>query len=113
MLMGLGSAPTFVCTLALATRWFPPAMLAILVALIEALGMLGPALGQEILGWIVQTSGWRAGMMACGWFGLVLLFMILFLVRNSPGADHPTEMRSPRPSMVELARECCSRCDSS
>jgi MFS family permease len=104
MLMGLGSAPTFVCTLALATRWFPPAMLAILVALIEALGMLGPALGQEILGWIVQTSGWRAGMMACGWFGLVLLFMILFLVRNSPGADHPTEMRSPRPSMVELAR---------
>ena len=52
ILMGLGSAPTFVCTATLATRWFPPTMLSILIALIETLGMLGPALGQEVLGWI-------------------------------------------------------------
>jgi MFS family permease len=61
ILMGLGSAPTFVCTMTLATRWFPPAMLPILVAVAETLGMLGPALGQEILGWVVQTAGWRVG----------------------------------------------------
>ena len=32
ILMGLGSAPTFVCTATLATRWFPPTMLSILIA---------------------------------------------------------------------------------
>jgi MFS family permease len=104
ILMGLGSAPTFVCTATLATRWFPPTMLPILIALIEALGMLGPALGQEVLGWIVQTSGWRSGMLACGWFGLLLFAMILLVVRNSP-ADQasPVEVR-PSPSGRELVR---------
>ena len=40
-LMGLGSAPTFVSTATLAASWFPLTMLPILIALIEALGMLG------------------------------------------------------------------------
>ena len=35
ILMGLGAAPTFVCTMALVTRWFPPTLLPILVALTE------------------------------------------------------------------------------
>jgi MFS family permease len=33
ILMGLGAAPTFVCTMALVTRWFPPSLLPILIAL--------------------------------------------------------------------------------
>ena len=52
-------------------------------ALIEALGMLGPSLGQEVLGWIVQASGWRTGMLACAWFGLLLFMMIVLFVRIS------------------------------
>jgi MFS family permease len=104
ILMGLGSAPTFVCTATLATRWFPPTMLPILIALIEALGMLGPALGQEVLGWIVQTSGWRTGMMACGWFGLLLFVMILIFVRNSPAADEVSGAVATRPSGLELVK---------
>ena len=104
ILMGLGSAPTFVCTATLATRWFPPTMLSILIALIETLGMLGPALGQEVLGWIVQTSGWRAGMLACGWFGLLLFVLIVLFVRNSPAAETTRVDVRPRPSGRELAR---------
>lgn len=102
--MGLGSAPTFVCTATLATRWFPPTMLSILIALIETLGMLGPALGQEVLGWIVQTSGWRAGMLACGWFGLLLFVLTVLFVRNSPAAETARVDVRPRPSGRELAR---------
>ena len=104
ILMGLGSAPTFVCTATLATRWFPPTMLPILIALIEMLGMLGPALGQEVLGWVVQTSGWRTGMMACAWFGLLLFVMILILVRDSPAAEELAGPVATRPSGLELAK---------
>jgi MFS family permease len=107
--MGFGSAPTFVCTMALATRWFPPAMLAILVAVIESLGMLGPALGQEILGLIVQTAGWRKAMLACGWFGLLLFTMILLLIRNSPRAEQLVGTTGPRHSIWELAKMLLSR----
>jgi MFS family permease len=104
ILMGVGSAPTFVCTATLATRWFPPTMLPILVALIETLGMLGPALGQEVLGWMVQTSGWRTGMLACGWFGLLLFVMIVLFIRNSPAtAESPADVR-PGPSGLELVK---------
>jgi MFS family permease len=104
ILMGLGSAPAFVCTATLTTRWFPPAMLPLLIALIEALGMLGPALGQEVLGWIVQTFGWRIGMLACAWFGLLLLVMILIFVRDSPGGEQWPRAIGPRPSLFELTK---------
>jgi MFS family permease len=86
--MGLGSAPTFVCTATLAASWFPPTMLPILIALIEALGMLGPALGQEVLDWIVQASGWRTGMLACAWFGL------LFFMMNCAPCENLPQLRS-------------------
>ena len=104
ILMGLGAAPTFVCTATLAARWFPPTMLPILIALIEALGMLGTALGQEVLGWIVQTGGWRMGMMTCGWIGVLILVMIVAFVRNSPGADERTAATGPQRSIPELAK---------
>jgi MFS family permease len=108
LLMGLGAAPTFVCTATLATRWFPPAMLPMLVALIEAVGMLGPALGQEVLGWIVQTAGWRMGMLSCGWFGLLLLATILLFVKNSPEPDKSSPLSGPRWSILELTKKSFS-----
>lgn len=104
ILMGLGAAPTFVCTLTLVTRWFPPVLLPILVALTETLGMLGAALGQEILGFVVQVAGWRTGMALCGWFGLLIFFMILLFIRNSPGAHHDHEVASPEPPLRGLGR---------
>jgi hypothetical protein len=79
-------------------------MLPIVIALIEALGMPGPALGQEVLGWIVQTSGWRTGMLACGWFGLLLFMLILLSVRNSPAAEEPAGDAAAGPSGLELAK---------
>ena len=43
ILMGLGAAPTFVCTMALVTRWFPPTLLPILYHRVPPPGT--PALG--------------------------------------------------------------------
>ena len=83
-------------------------MLAILVALVETLGTLGPELGQEILGWIVETAGWRTGLMVCGWVGLLLLFMILF-VRNSPGTEDPVGTARAPLAPWGLARLLLSR----
>jgi hypothetical protein len=42
--------------MALVTRWFPSRLFPILVAVTETIGMLGAALGQEILGFIVQRN---------------------------------------------------------
>jgi MFS family permease len=64
VLMGLGATPSFVATMALVTRWFPSRHFPMLVAATETIGMLGAALGQEILGFVVQSTGWRTGMIS-------------------------------------------------
>jgi MFS family permease len=90
VLMGLGAAPTFVATMALVARWFPSRLFPILVALTETSGMLGAALGQEILGFIVESAGWRAGMSLCGWLGALILVLTWLLVRDQPRSHVPT-----------------------
>jgi sugar phosphate permease len=66
--------------------------------------MLGAALGQEILGFVVQVAGWRTGMALCGWFGVLIFFMIVFFIRNSPEGHQKDEVSSPRPSLSGIAK---------
>jgi MFS family permease len=100
ILMGLGAAPTVVCTMTLAAQWFPPHLFPVLAALTEVAGMTGAALGQETLGFIVERAGWRVGMISCGVFSAVLLVLIAMFVRNRKGADAEEDWPRPR----EIAR---------
>ena len=45
ILMGLGAAPTVVCTMTVAAQWFPARLFPLLAALTEVAGMTGAALG--------------------------------------------------------------------
>lgn len=100
ILMGLGSAPTVVCTMALAAQWFPLRIFPILAALTEVFGMAGAALGQETLGFIVERSGWRTGMVVCGVFSAVLLVLIVLFVRNGQRGGRPADDDWPRPAQI-------------
>lgn len=100
ILMGLGAAPTVVCTMTLAAQWFPPHHFPLLAALTEVSGMTGAALGQETLGFIVERAGWRAGMITCGVFSTVLLVLIAMFVRNRKGSGADAEENWPRPSAI-------------
>ena len=86
ILMGLGAAPTVVCAMTLAAQWFPARLFPLLAALTEMAGMSGAAVGQETLGFIVERSGWRTGMLACGAFSAMLLILIVVFVRDRSGA---------------------------
>ncbi len=107
ILMGLGAAPTVVCTMTLAAQWFPARLFPLLAALTEVAGMTGAALGQETLGFIVERAGWRVGMLACGAFSTVLLILITLFVRNRtvPGGGNDADW--PRPA--QIARLVVSR----
>lgn len=82
ILMGLGAAPTVVCAMTLAAQWFPARMFPLLAALTEMAGMVGAAVGQEVLGFVVERSGWRTGMLVCGATSAVLLVLIALFIRN-------------------------------
>lgn len=103
VLMGLGATPSFVATMALVTRWFPSRHFPMLVAATETIGMPGAAPGQEILGFVIQSTGWRTGMMLCAAFGIVVLVMTFLFVHDAPdGATEGADAPRPRPLRERL-----------
>jgi MFS family permease len=103
ILMGLGAAPTFVASVALAARWFPPRFFPMLVAVTETIGMLGAAVGQETLGFAVERAGWRAGMTLCAGFGVLVLAMTFLVVRDAPRSEQP-RLAASRPPLRHVAK---------
>src|SRR5215468_9605940 len=103
VLMGFGAVPTFVATMTLAAQWFPSRMFPILVALTETIGMLGAAVGQETLGFVVERAGWRAGMLVIGGLGAVILVLTWLLVRDRPRAAAQRDPATPT-SIAALLR---------
>lgn len=96
ILMGFGAAPTVVCTMTLAAQWFPARLFPLLAALTEVFGMVGAALGQEVLGFIVDRAGWRTGMIACGILSALLFLLIAGVVRNRGPSGVNVDEQLPR-----------------
>lgn len=86
LIMGITTASAVVSALYLAVNWFPIERFALLAGLTEMLGMLGGALGQNILAYGVNHIGWRGTLIFCGIAGIILAVLAIALV-----FDHPPE----------------------
>ena len=93
MLIGFSAAFAFVCSLRLATSWFPPAMLGLLSGLTQALGMLGAAAGEAPVSFLVSNVGWRHSMLIIAFLFIALAGLLYQFIQDSPGA-HRNEVRS-------------------
>jgi len=82
--MGFGAAFAFVGTLKLVTLWFDSAHFGLLAGLTQALGMLGAAVGEGPLSYLVTGLGWRQTMMLVGAVLFTLAILIGIFVRNKP-----------------------------
>lgn len=71
----------------LASRWFPPNKMALVVGLIVTLAMLGGMVAQ-IATWLVDHIGWRSTIVYDGVVGVVIFVLIVLFVRDYPkGAE--------------------------
>ncbi|KGP62352.1 MFS transporter [Legionella norrlandica] len=93
MLIGFSAAFAFVCSLRLATSWFPPTMLGLLSGLTQALGMLGAAAGEAPVSFLVSNVGWRHSMLIIAFLFIALAGLLYQFVQDKPG-EHRTEIRS-------------------
>lgn len=93
MLIGFSAAFAFICSLRLATSWFPPTMLGLLAGLTQALGMLGAAAGEAPVSFLVSNVGWRHSMLIIAFLFIALAALLYQFVQDKPGA-HRSEMRS-------------------
>lgn len=92
MLIGFSAAFAFVCSLRLATSWFPPTMLGLLSGLTQSLGMLGAAAGEAPVSFLVSNVGWRHTMLIIAFLFIALAGLLYQYIQDKPG-QHRTELR--------------------
>lgn len=83
-LAGMTSAFCLLSILRLAAQWFPPAKLGLVSGVIISIGMMGGAFAQQPLSQMIVTFGWREAIYLVGIAGIVILFLVLFLVKDAP-----------------------------
>lgn len=84
MLIGFSAAFAFVCSLRLATSWFPPTMLGLLAGLTQSLGMLGAAAGEAPVSFLVSNVGWRHSMLIIAFLFIILAGLLYQFIQDTP-----------------------------
>ena len=84
LLIGFGAAFAAVCSMKLASNWFPLKKFSLLVGLMVTMGMLGSMIGEKPLALLVDYLGWRHALLCLAAFGVVLALLVVLIVRNSP-----------------------------
>lgn len=81
-ILGFASAFAFVGALKLASIWFPPSRIGLLAGLTQALGMLGAAVGEAPMSYLVQHVGWRETVLIVGAIFALLSLTMLLVIRD-------------------------------
>lgn len=104
-LTGFGAAFAFVAALWLANHWFPPERFALLSGVVNAVGMLGTAVGAVALTDLMAQTGWRTVFIATGLAGMAI-FVIALLFLREPASPATTATTGPgehiRQSLAEV-----------
>ena len=108
LLMGFGAAFAFVSALKVAAVWFPAQKFGLLAGLTQALGMLGAAVGQMPMAYLVENFGWRHALSFIAGLMILLSVMVALLVRD-PIASTPVKVKktlahSPWSGLMQVLR---------
>ena len=96
--MGFSAAFAFVGALKLASNWFPASRFGMMAGATQALGMVGAAMGEGPVGFLVEHSGWRYSMICIGIFLIILALLIGFIVSDNPKVPNWTAKKQAKKS---------------
>ncbi len=83
-IIGMGGAFCFLSNVRLASRWFPPERLALVIGLIVTIAMLGGMVAQAPFALLIEKVGWRNASLVSASVGLLILINIFIFVRDFP-----------------------------
>ena len=83
-LIGIAGAFGLLIPLRLASRWFPSDKMALVSGLIVTIGFFGAMTSQSPLVWLVNQVGWRHAMIWDAGFGVLLFFLMMFVIQDFP-----------------------------
>lgn len=82
-IMGLSAAFAFVGALKIAYMWFPKKKIGVLSGATQALGMVGAAVGQGPVAWLITKIGWQYSLQLIGGILIALSFLLYLIVQPS------------------------------
>ncbi|RKF19259.1 MFS transporter [Altericroceibacterium spongiae] len=82
LLTGFGASFAFVAALWLVNHWFPASRFALLSGMVNAVGMVGTAIGSVLLSDVIADHGWQTTFLATGGAGLMLFLLALFFLKE-------------------------------
>ena len=86
-LVGIGGAFCFLSSVKLASRWFPPARMALIVGVIVTMYMFGGMVAQTPLAIAVRHFGWRYAVFLDGMLGVALTAFMWAIIKDRPEKD--------------------------
>ena len=89
LLIGTGSAFSFIGVLVLLSRWFPAQHFAILAGIAQAMSSAGAMFGEVPLAALINAIGWRQASFILAAIGLFLAILLWFFIRDYP--HQPTQ----------------------
>ncbi len=94
-MMGIGGAFCLLSPVRLASRWFPPKRMALVVGMIIALGFVGGSVAQNPMTVLTDAIGWRHTLLITGGIGVLMWLMVFVFVRDFPaGYDEAHEKQA-------------------
>ncbi|RLC24072.1 MAG: MFS transporter [Deltaproteobacteria bacterium] len=106
-LVGLGVSAVFIALMKIVAEWYAVREFARMQGIITSLGGAGVLLGTFGLGWLAKAYGWRIVFQTIGIASGCLVFLIWFMVRNTPaekGWPSIAEIENFRTGMVPPER---------
>lgn len=108
LMLGFGAAFAFVSALKVAAVWFPAQKFGLLAGLTQALGMLGAAVGQMPMAYLVTHFGWRFALSLIAFLMILLSFLVALWVRDpnltTQAKVQKTHIHSPGSGLVSVLR---------
>ncbi len=107
LMIGIGSAFSFIGVLVLLSRWFPPKHFAILAGIAQAMSSAGAMFGEMPLAKLIEMTGWRQSSFILAGVGLILAFLLWTFIRDYPHApSHPMPSYRFKDEWKRLAEVC-------
>lgn len=90
---GMGAAFCMLSAVRLASRWFPPQRIALVVGVVITIAMLGGIYAQTPVILLTHALGWRGAILFNASLGVIFWLLIWFLVKDYPSNLHQQQLQ--------------------
>jgi MFS family permease len=94
-LTGFGCGASFMSSVVLITRWYPPERIGTMLGRMFALSQLGNVLAATPMAWMSEHIGWRVVFGATGVILIFGVWLFWVMVRDLPADQAPIHSRAP------------------